>query len=115
MKCPYCSKKAIWCANERIYGRRYGRSYMVYLCEDCDAYVGCHNNTKKSLGTMADRELRMMRRQVHEVLDPLWQYDHYTRDEVYKRLADAFGEEVHVGQSDMQRCQELIDKIPNLF
>ena len=46
MICPYCNKEAKWCENKVIYGKNYGKSYMCYYCKDCDAYVGCHNNTK---------------------------------------------------------------------
>ena len=57
MICPYCQKEAPWISNEEVYGKRYGKSYMCYYCKDCDAYVGCHDNTKRALGTMANQEL----------------------------------------------------------
>lgn len=61
MICPYCKKEALWCENKEIYGKNYGKSYMCWLCKECDAYVGCHNNTKKPLGTMANKTTRALR------------------------------------------------------
>lgn len=113
MKCPYCNKEARWCENKAIYGRNYGKSYMCYYCKDCDAYVGCHQNTKTPLGTMANAELRKWRKKVHAVIDPLWQSRTMTRKEVYTMLFRRFGEEVHVGQSDIVRCREIINFIEN--
>jgi hypothetical protein len=43
------------------------------------------------------------------VIDPLWQSGRYKRKTIYIRLKEAFGEEVHVGTSDAQRCKEIIE------
>lgn len=115
MKCPYCKKEAIWTSNEVVYGRRYGKSYMCYFCKDCDAYVGCHQNSRKALGTMANKELRNLRMQVHAMIDPLWKSKQYSRGMVYARLRDAFGKDVHTGEADIETCKELIKTIPLLF
>ena len=106
--CPYCSKKAIWCENKAIYGRNYGKSYMCYYCKGCDAYVGCHQNTKRPLGTMANRELRFWRMRTHASLDPLWKNGSKRRAEVYIMLNKHFGKEIHIGESDIQTCKNII-------
>lgn len=116
MNCPYCEKEAIWVENKEIYGRNYGKSYMCYLCKDCDAYVGCHNNTKTPLGTLANKELREERRRTHEVLDPLWMSKRdrrKARTEVYKKIGSIIGEDVHVGGSNIERCLEIRNIIIN--
>ncbi len=101
--------------NEQVYGRRYGKSYMCYYCKDCDAYVGCHNNTTLPLGTMANKELRAWRKAAHLAIDRFWKSRQYSRRAVYARLGDAFGEEVHIGESDIKRCKEIIETAPKLF
>ena len=108
MKCPYCGKEARWMSNESIYGKKYGKSYMCYYCKDCDAYVGCHQNTRKPLGTMANKELRGWRRKAHEAIDPLWKNGQYTRKIVYEMLKDTFGKKTHIGESDIETCQKII-------
>ena len=115
MICPYCKKEAPWVENSAIYGRRYGNSYMCYYCKDCDAYVGCHNNTRNALGTMANKELREARMRVHAVIDPLWKSKKYQRKTVYIRLKEAFGEEIHVGESDLKRCEDIIKTSELIF
>ena len=49
-------------------------------------YVGCHNNTRKPLGTMADKELREARMAVHAKIDPLWRSGRHRRSDVYRRI-----------------------------
>jgi hypothetical protein len=41
--CPYCNQESQFVDSSVIYGKSYG---MIYLCSDCDAYVGCHNEIK---------------------------------------------------------------------
>ena len=108
VKCPYCGKEAEWTSNEVVYGRRYGKSWMCYWCADCDAYVGCHNNTRVPLGTMANKELRRARMAAHEVIDPLWRSGEYTRKGLYRRLSDAMGHDVHIGGSTKEECAAIV-------
>lgn len=109
MNCPYCDKKAKWCENKEKYGRNYGKSYMCYFCKDCDAYVGCHNNTRKPLGTMANAELREWRKKTHALIDPLWKDKQMTRKQMYRLLKDGLGREIHVAESNIEQCKEIID------
>jgi hypothetical protein len=115
MKCTYCGRDAEWVPNSEVYGRNYGASYMIWLCRPCDAYVGCHNNTQAPKGSFANRELRQARRAAHAVIDPIWQSGRYRRKTVHKRLAEAFGEEVHVATSDVARCHEIIKTAKLVF
>ena len=115
MKCPYCGNDAEWVENKEIYGKNYGKSYTMWLCRPCDARVGCHHNTRTPLGTMANKELREARMAAHAAIDPLWKSKKYKRHTVYKRLADAFGEPVHVGDSDETRCAEIIKTAKLIF
>lgn len=109
MKCPYCSKEAKWCENKEVYGKNYGKSYMIWLCKECDAYVGCHHNTRKPLGTMANRETREWRKKAHAVFDPLWKEGHMTRVKAYKKLNGLFCKEMHIGESDIETCKKIIE------
>jgi len=106
--CPYCEQKPEWVNNKEIYGKSIGKSYMIYLCRKCDASVGCHRNTKIPLGTLADRKTREARKKAHEQVDMLWQSGRYTRDEVYKLMAQWLGlKEVHIGSSDREMCKQI--------
>ena len=114
MICPYCNKPAKWVQNKEIYGRNYGKSYMAWWCKPCDAYVGCHNNTKDPLGKIADRETRYWRQEAHGVLDPLWKAwkrnsnRRMNRNRIYETISNKFGYRVHIGESDKEQCQNII-------
>ena len=107
MICPYCNKESEWVENKEIYGRNYGKSYMCYLCKPCNAYVGCHQNTKKPLGTMANKDLREWRKKAHANIDPVWKSGKMKRKELYGFLNKVFGFAVHVGESDVEMCKKL--------
>ena len=109
IKCPYCGGKAEWVTNEVIYGRRYGKSYMAYFCALCNAYVGCHNNTKVPLGTMANKELREWRIKAHAVIDPIWIANGHNRRLIYQKLKVIFGGEFHIGSSTKEDCKYIIE------
>lgn len=108
MKCPNCRNEARWVPNEIIYGKRYGKSFMVWYCKDCNYYVGCHLNTKKPLGTMVGPETRKLRVEVHAKIDPLWKSGKYTRKELYQRISRAIGKKYHTGESDDKTCKKIL-------
>lgn len=126
MICPYCNQEAIWTENKAIYGKNYGSSYMCYLCKPCNAYVGCHKNTRKPLGTMANAETREWRKKAHAAFDPTWKYDtnvysgtstqkcqgksqNIRRSKAYDNLSKHFGREIHIGESDIETCKKIIE------
>jgi len=111
LTCPYCKKVAVWCNNKERYGKQYGDSYMCYWCKDCDSYVGCHQNSKKPLGSMANKELRQLRIQCHSLIDNLWKNGKMSRKEMYRMLSDKFGRTVHIGWSREEECREIISKL----
>lgn len=115
MKCPYCGKPAEWVENKAIYGKNYGKSYMCYYCKPCNAYVGCHNNTRKPLGIMANSETREWRKKAHANFDPLWKRKGGNRDRAYHLLKKHFGKEIHIGESDIETCKQIITISLNLL
>ena len=112
--CPKCNKEAPWVENKERYGQNFGKSFMCYFCKPCGTYVGCHENTRRPLGTMADKETRVWRRKAHTVIDPLWKSGKMTRKEVYKMLKEKFGRVIHIGESDINNCKEIILAISSL-
>lgn len=112
MKCPYCNREAIWCENKEIYGKNFGKSYMCYYCKPCDAYVGCHKNTRNALGSMANKELRHLRRECHLLIDPWWYKKHkIERKELYYILSEWWGSEFHVGWLREDDCRKVLAEL----
>ena len=107
--CPKCNKPAPWVENKEKYGRNYGRSYMCYFCKPCGTYVGCHNNTRQPLGTMADRETMEWRKKAHAVIDPIYKKGIMSRKKLYAFLSKTLGYNVHIGSSDIEQCKKIID------
>lgn len=115
INCPYCQKPAKWVENKEIYGRNYGRSYMAWYCRPCDAYVGCHNNTKKPLGRMADRELREWRKKaknkfIEVKLNGNWK-NKKLKSKAYLWLKDRLGKEFHFGDSTIDECKSVYELV----
>ena len=107
--CPVDGKPAPWVENKEKYGRNYGKSYMCYYCAEHDTYVGCHNNTRQPLGTMADAELRKLRMAVHAKIDPLWRSGDHRRKDVYKALSKQLGYQYHTGESTKETCRQVLE------
>jgi hypothetical protein len=109
--CPYCGSHAILQDAFVIY-RRMGFG-QVYQCPNvpCDAYVGVHENTVKSKGSLADWNLRELRKQVHVVFDPLWRGNRMVeRTEVYAAAAQVLSlKEFHIGDMRDEQAQAFLD------
>lgn len=108
MICPYCQKPAVWTENKAVYGKNYGRSFMMWWCQPCDARVGCHNNTRKPLGSLANAETREWRKKAHALFDPLWKGGQMSRDKAYRLLSGAFHRKMHIGESDSETCKAIV-------
>ncbi len=110
--CPFCNSSVSLVDSAKVYHCSYG---FIYLCDsfpDCDARVGCHSNSIKPLGTLANRELRQWRSLAHRYFDPLWQSGIFTsRQAAYKWLARAMGLPpalTHVAMFNIRQCQRVI-------
>jgi len=138
--CPYCNTNAVLLdptpaeAGDLAaypYKKYYGPLWVCSHYPTCNAYVGCHPGTTMALGRLADKELRLLKSQVHAVFDPLWMYEHAIRKRRYRRrgnmkniirnkwyewLAGKLGipvEQCHIGMFDNDTCQRAIEICKN--
>lgn len=115
--CPYCHTPATLVNGLAIYPHR--RDLKVrnfYLCRPCDAYVGCHPETTKALGTLANAELRELRKKAHATFDPMWKAGYFnSRSAAYKWLSAEIGrtDTVHIGMSGPEQCKLIIQACEN--
>ena len=120
--CGYCKKQARLVKGHFIYKNfnliRNGKNLSdknFYYCdnEHEPAYVGCHEYGERSLGTLANYELRELRKQAHSYFDPLWRYDdNISRKQAYKWLSQQLGipvNKTHIGQFNEEMCLKVID------
>ena len=109
--CQYCKKPAKFVDSKMIYGKSYG---MIYLCKECNAYVGVHKGTNRPLGILANAELREWKKKAHASFDPLWKTKLMTRREAYEWLAKQMGkslEKCHIGMFDVSECEQVVDLV----
>lgn len=116
--CPYCGEAPKLVDSSVIY---YGRSYgMIYLCEPCNAYVGCHKNSTNSLGRLANKDLREWKKLAHKYFDNLWARSaihhniarNQARKNGYAWLSKQLDIEVklcHIGMFDVNTCKRVIE------
>lgn len=107
--CPYCGNKTKFTDSKIIYGVDYGK---IYLCEPCDAYVGCHKGSCRSLGRVANKELREYKKEAHKYFDIIWQEGHEKRRNVYLHLSSYLNipeKYTHIGMFSVETCKRVID------
>ncbi len=112
--CPYCGKPTEIVDSIKIYRTSYG---MVWICTNwpfCNSYVGCHKDTNRPKGTIADHELRELRKECHALFDPQWlnTVDRKTaRRRCYQSLSDRLNlrsDQTHFGMFDVDTCKRAI-------
>lgn len=114
LKCPYCGAQAVL-APASLVRRDAESNEKVYVCARypvCDAYVSAHQESLLPMGTLADRHLRIKRRQAHIALNRLWERGLMTKKEAYHWLQYQLGipeSEAHIGRFAEYRCNQVID------
>lgn len=113
IKCDYCQKESKLVSGKKIYPHRDDlKNKLFYYCEPCQAYVGCHNNTSKPLGRLANAKLRKWKRMAHCHFDPIWKRRQMTRQEAYQWLAIQLGisyQKCHIGMFGVGLCRKVIE------
>ena len=73
-----------------------------WQCPVCRCFVGCHHkdaaNPLRPLGVIPSPVLTRLRKQIHCLLDPLWQSGAYTRTALYQELGDLLGHPYHTAE-----------------
>lgn len=82
-----------------VYPHREDLSNLPFWkCDKCNNAVGCHHKSKnrtKPLGCIPTPELKLIRRHIHKILDPLWQSGMFSRSKVYRDLSKKIGWRYH--------------------
>lgn len=78
-----------------------------WVCHYCGNYVGCHYKTEnkiKPLGCIPTKQIKLLRKEIHALLDPLWNGDKMLRKRLYKLLSGILGREYHT--ADIRTTRE---------
>ena len=120
MRCPYCGAPVVFRSADGIYKDNHLNA-MLYVCSKypkCDAYVRVHEGTKIPVGTLANKELRNLRRTAHLYFDQLYQSGLMTKDAAYQWLSDMLctpPSEAHIGRLGEYYCKEVIRESKKLL
>jgi len=106
--CPYCDGIPQLKSSLEVYKKDFGN---IWMCPKCRAYVGCHKDTDRAKGFLANEEYRKARREAHSLFDRVWKNREMTRSEAYERMAAILGiqkEDAHIAQLNLDQLQKLI-------
>lgn len=118
--CDYCGRETRRVTGADVYRNRPGlRDKIIYQCEPCGAWVGCHPGTDRPLGRLANAELRQAKMAAHAAFDPIWkaragkdQSAKKARGAAYGWLAVALGikrDDCHIGMMDVATCRRVVE------
>lgn len=117
--CRYCGDKAKLVTGEAIYpAHKELWARQFWECRPCGAYVGCHRKCQRfnsdgsrPLGELANRALRRLRGEAHQVFDRIWKNDEMGRNAAYQWLSDQLKikrRDCHIGHFDEPQCRQVI-------
>lgn len=116
LRCPYCGAVARFQSADGIY-KDNSKNVMLYVCPnypECDSYVRVHEGTRIPVGSMANRELRRLRKEAHDHFNKLYLNGYMSKDEAYRWLADIICttdmSNAHIGSMSDYYCKLVIEK-----
>lgn len=115
MRCPYCGSTVTFRSADGIY-RDNSKGTMLYVCTnypECDAYVRVHAGTNIPVGSLANHELRTLRRTAHHYFDQLYLSGYMSKQDAYQWLADMIAaplSEAHIGHLGEYYCKRVIEE-----
>ena len=108
--CHYCNCETLLIDSKDYYKSGVSYGYM-YICPQCGACVGCYRYTKRSFGSVANKELRELRHRGHHYFDQIWRRRIIHRPGAYKMLSVEMGTDIdhtHFGMFDDEQCRKAI-------
>lgn len=120
MRCPYCGSSVVYRSADGIYHDN-SKNTMLYVCShypECDSYVRVHQGTNIPVGSMANHELRTLRRTAHYYFDQLYRSGYMTKQDAYQWLADLISapiSQAHIGYLGDYYCKQVIEQSRRLL
>lgn len=120
LRCPYCGSTVVYRSADGIYHEN-KKGTMLYVCSnfpECDAYVRVHAGTNIPVGSLANHELRSLRRTAHHYFDQLYISGYMSKQDAYQWLADivcAPLSEAHIGHLGEYYCKLVIEESRKLL
>ena len=89
---------------------------FFYQCNFCANYVGFRENFNKSFIFIPTPEMRNLKIEIHKIIDPIWQNEILTREEVYNKISERIGKKFHAGSlKSIDEAKYIIYCVKELF
>ena len=118
--CPYCGSPIVLRNADGIYKYK-GQETMLYVCSkypECDAYVRVYPGTKIPMGSLANKELRLLRIEAHRYFDQLFINGIMSKNEAYEWLAWLLQSplsQAHIGYLGEYYCRQVIEECKRML
>lgn len=120
MRCPYCKRPVVARSAEGIYHNN-AEGVNLLVCSGyptCDAYVRTHPGTNIPMGSLANKQLRTLRRKAHDQFNQLYQLGVMSKNDAYSWLASVLNvpkSQAHIGYLGDYYCQMVIEESQKLL
>ena len=114
-RCPYCGGAIELRSADGIYKKKRSGT-MLYTCTNypkCDAYVRVLPGTKTPIGSLANGDLRALRREAHQRFDRLHLSGLMSRKDAYEWLSEILQapmSHTHIGYLGEYYCKQVIEE-----
>lgn len=125
--CPYCNCETNLVGGAVVYPHRINDDPLpkfmkskYYMClENSNHYVGTYQCNVRSLGRVADSELRKLKQKGHKTFDPLWKNKQHFKNqkEAYFWLSEKMNlpfKYTHFGMFSNEQCLQAIEACEEL-
>lgn len=112
--CPYCNTDSQQRTGRFVHPKRPElAARLFYVCPQCDARVSCCPRTARPLGSLANAELRALRKQGHDAFDVVWRraaphLQRAARAGAYAWIEAELGREIHFGELREAEARRVI-------
>lgn len=115
--CPYCNKIAELIKGKEIYPNTETlHNKLFYICKPCDAITQCDEDGITPTGTLANQELRQLRKIVFNNITNISKKQNISYNEFYKSLKKQLNFKVtKLAKMDLETCKKIIDYIKNNY
>lgn len=108
-----CDVEAVLVSGRDVYPHRPDLyTKMFWKCLHCGNFVGTHKKTGIELGCIPNKKIKNARRQIHAMLDPIWERKILDRSEVYKEISNKLGYTYHTAEiRSLEEAAKVMDII----
>lgn len=91
-----------------------------WICDTCSNFVGCHDGKKnRPLGNIATPQVKRLRQQIHNLLDPIWKNGKCNRTKLYSLISKRLGKTYHTAliesEDEAYKVLEIINELARKY